>query len=57
MSWVPTTANRTTGSAIIFKSVRCRKIKSIPATGHGGLQGCEMSKIPHCIDNLLTDGG
>jgi hypothetical protein len=23
----------------------------------GGLQGCEMLRIPHCLDNRLTDGG
>jgi hypothetical protein len=33
------------------------KIKSIPVTDRGGLQGCEMLKIPHCLDNRLTDGG
>jgi hypothetical protein len=31
--------------------------KAIPVTGLGGLQGCEMLKIPHCLDNRLTDGG
>jgi hypothetical protein len=29
----------------------------MPVTGRGGLQGCEMSSIPHCIDSPLTDGG
>jgi hypothetical protein len=28
--------------------------KLIPLTGCGGLQGCEMLRIPHCLDNLLT---
>jgi hypothetical protein len=29
----------------------------MPKTGRGGLLGCEMLKIPHCLDNQLTDGG
>jgi hypothetical protein len=29
----------------------------MPVTGSGGLQGCETSRIPHCLGNLLTDGG
>jgi hypothetical protein len=28
--------------------------KAIPVTGLGGLQGCEMLRIPHCLDNRLT---
>jgi hypothetical protein len=31
--------------------------KAIVATGHGGLKDCEMLRIPHCLDNRLTDGG
>jgi hypothetical protein len=30
------------------------KEKAIPVTGLGGLQGCEMLRIPHCLDNRLT---
>jgi hypothetical protein len=38
-------------------SKRKKKLsKAIPVTGRGGLQGCEMSRIPHCLDNQLTDG-
>jgi hypothetical protein len=33
------------------------KSKVIPLTGLGGLQVCEMLRIPHCLDNWLTDGG
>jgi hypothetical protein len=33
------------------------KSKVIPVTGLGGLWGCEMLRIPHCLDNRLTDGG
>jgi hypothetical protein len=32
------------------------KSKDIPVTGRGGLQGCEMLKIPHCLDNRLIGG-
>jgi hypothetical protein len=28
-----------------------------PITGHGGLQGCEASKLTHFLDTQLTDGG
>jgi hypothetical protein len=30
---------------------------AISVTGRGGRVGCEMSRIPHCLDNRLTDGG
>jgi hypothetical protein len=33
------------------------KSKAIPVTGLGGLKGCEMLRIPHCLDNRLTDDG
>jgi hypothetical protein len=29
----------------------------IPVTGRGGSYGCETSKLPHCLDNQLIDGG
>jgi hypothetical protein len=31
--------------------------KGIPVAGHGGPYGCETSKLPHYLDNRLTDGG
>jgi hypothetical protein len=31
--------------------------KAIPVTGRGGLYGCKMLRIPHCLDSQLTDGG
>jgi hypothetical protein len=34
-----------------------RKSKATPVTGCGDLQCCEMLRIPHCLDNQLTDGG
>jgi hypothetical protein len=33
------------------------KHKAIPVTGHGGPYDCEMSRLPHFLDNRLTDGG
>jgi hypothetical protein len=33
------------------------KSKAIPVTGRGGLYSCDMLRIPHCLDNWLTDGG
>jgi hypothetical protein len=29
------------------------KSKAVPITGRGGLQGCEMLRIPHCLDTEL----
>jgi hypothetical protein len=28
-------------------------VKAIPVTGRGGLKGCEMLRIPHCLDIRL----
>jgi hypothetical protein len=36
---------------------RLLKRKAIPVTGHGGPQGCETLRVPHYLDNRLTDGG
>jgi hypothetical protein len=33
------------------------KSKAIPVIGRGGLYGCKMSRITHCVDNRLIDGG
>jgi hypothetical protein len=33
------------------------KSKAVPVTGRGGMHGCDMLRISHCIDNWLTDGG
>jgi hypothetical protein len=32
------------------------KGKAIPVTGREGLWGCETSRLPHFLDNRLTDG-
>jgi hypothetical protein len=34
---------------------RLATLLAIPVTDRGGLYGCEMSRIPHCLDNRLTD--
>jgi hypothetical protein len=33
-----------------------KKSKSIPVTGHGSPYGYEMSRLPHFLNNQLTDG-
>jgi hypothetical protein len=39
------------------ESSESKKSKAIPVTGLVGLYGFEMLRIPHCLDNRLTDGG
>jgi hypothetical protein len=36
---------------------KVRQGKAIPVTGRGGPQGYETSRLPHFLDNWLTDGG
>jgi hypothetical protein len=33
-----------------------KKCKAIPVTGREGPLGCETSRLPHFLDNMLTDG-
>jgi hypothetical protein len=43
-----------------FPQSLTRKVKTrpvIPVTGRGGVLGCEMMRILHCLDNRLTGGG
>jgi hypothetical protein len=45
--------------ALLISEIK-RKVgkgKAIPATGNRGPQGCEMSRLPYFLDNLLIDGG
>jgi hypothetical protein len=42
---------------IKFDIYLCWRGKAIIITGHGGLQGSETSRISHCLDNRLKDGG
>jgi hypothetical protein len=34
-----------------------KKGQAIPVTGREGPKGCETSRLPHFLDNRLTDGG
>jgi hypothetical protein len=34
-----------------------KKGKTVPVSGRGVPEGCEMSRLPHFLDNPLTDGG
>jgi hypothetical protein len=44
---------------ILMAMVRKGQIKgkAVPVTGRKGPQECERSRIPHLLDNRLTDGG
>jgi hypothetical protein len=33
------------------------KNKAIPVTGREGLEGCQKWRLPHLLDNRLSDGG
>jgi hypothetical protein len=33
------------------------KSEAISITGRGELQGCDILRTPHCLDNRFTDGG
>jgi hypothetical protein len=37
--------------------VKVKKVKAIPVIGCGSPEGCETSKLPHFLDNQLTNGG
>jgi hypothetical protein len=37
--------------------VKKKKAEPIPGAGHGGPEGCEMSRLPHILDNWVPDGG
>jgi hypothetical protein len=39
-----------------LENVNSSKGKAIPLTDREGLHGCETSRIPHLLDNRLTDG-
>jgi hypothetical protein len=42
---------------IVAFKVAYMTVEGIPVTGRGGPYGCEMSELPHFLDNQLTDGG
>jgi hypothetical protein len=37
--------------------VKGKKGKAIHVSGHGGPWGCETLRLPHFLDNQLTDSG
>jgi hypothetical protein len=39
-----------------LKVLKGKKRKAIPVTGREGPQGCETFRVPHYLDNWLTDG-
>jgi hypothetical protein len=41
----------------IFLFIKVKKVTAISVTGCGGTYGCETSRLPHFLDNRLTDGG
>jgi hypothetical protein len=53
----PTHVIRDFVTLLIFgKKVKKKKEgKAIPVTGRGGPYGCETSRLPHVLDNRLTD--
>jgi hypothetical protein len=44
-------------SALEGPSYSLQQGKAIPVTGREGPEGCETSRLPHFLDNQLTDGG
>jgi hypothetical protein len=38
-------------------TINKKKCTAIPVTDRGGQYGCETSRLPHFLDNRLTDGG
>jgi hypothetical protein len=47
----------TTFRPVTERESKNKKSEAITVTDRGGLYGCEMLKIPYCLDNRLTDGG
>jgi hypothetical protein len=41
---------------LVYSKVR-KKDNVIPVIGRGGPLGCVRSRVPHFLDNRLTDGG
>jgi hypothetical protein len=41
---------------LLIYTEKGKKFKAIPVTSCGGLQDCETSRLPHVLDNGLTDG-
>jgi hypothetical protein len=47
---------QTSARVQVFKWCVLLKNQVIPIIGHGGLYGCEMLRIPYCLDNRQTFG-
>jgi hypothetical protein len=45
------------GGACITQTIKVKKGKDIPVTGHGGPKGCERLRLPHYLDKQQIDGG
>jgi hypothetical protein len=57
-TWLQVTDTCDQFHALSYDSRRTvKKSKAIPVTDRGGLQDCKMLRIPHCLDNWLTEGG
>jgi hypothetical protein len=58
LAWVNIKSLHRHVSAFPSKTVICwyKKGKAIPITGRGRPQGCETSRLPHFLENRLTDG-
>jgi hypothetical protein len=39
-----------------FERDKKKRRKAISVTGRGDLKGCEVFRVPQCLDNRLTDG-
>jgi hypothetical protein len=50
-------SNKKTFSWKVTRSIEKVKSKVIPVTCLGGPYDCETSRLPHFLDNRLTDGG
>jgi hypothetical protein len=42
---------------VLLHEMQSKESKAIPVISRGGLYGCEMLRVPHCLDSWLTDGG
>jgi hypothetical protein len=40
----------------MHNNIDVKKGKAVPVTGRGGPKGCETLRLPHFLDNRLTDG-
>jgi hypothetical protein len=55
--WIYQYNNNNNNIRIFRRNITVKKGKSIPVTGRGGPSVCETLRLPHVLDNRLTDGG